>query len=316
MQGGSAAFSRASARNATGQRGAVGCRGMSLARFKAVRCAWRLDYLLVRERTGETKARVAAGRALRAELGSLPESAGERVRVAWERIDVLEGRERELAGRLASSLQADRQDYRGTSSDWGRWLVVVRGVLDRLVLREEARRARKDLPGYTAELGAAAVLDHELAEKVGDEARGELERTRATIERLERERSELLAPWGGEPLPRWLDVLFEELGTFGGFVWNELTKKFVVRLPALVAMLVAWWLTHHFTTSKIEPGSIERPLVSPEMMDQLQFWLPLIAAALAAYLTAAFSHRIRKRYGETTKSTPAAPSTVATRSQV
>jgi hypothetical protein len=93
----------------------------------------------------------------------------------------------------------------------------------------------------------------------------------------------------------------EELGTFGGFLREELTKKIYLRLPALAAMAAAWWITAHFTSSRFESNLNRftgegRTGLSEAALEQLQFWLPLVVAALVAYVVASLSKRVRRRY--------------------
>ena len=274
---------------------------MGSPRWKVVLETWRLDRELARARHTEERALAGVGRGFRQTHALLSSTLPAAVGSAFARAAALEGRHQTLSARLGASLEADRQDYTDTASAWGRWLIVARGVLERLVLREEARRAQHELPAHLAELGALALGDPELAARIPAEQRSAVEEARAVLGRLERERTTLLEPYHGELVPRWLALLARELRTFSTFLWVELTKRFFLRLPALAAMTVAWWLTHAYTTSSFESNFRKatghgRTGISEETMERLQFWLPILAAALVAYLSTHIAERVRRRY--------------------
>jgi hypothetical protein len=275
------------------------------ARWKALYASWELDLDIARLRREEAAALAQAGRKFRtaslepaAEPGQEPSNEVTR---ALAGVAELEERVRVLTERLVASLEADRRDYRGTGSDLGRWLIIARGVLDRLVLRDESTRARRDLPARQAELGAAILGDPAALARLPQEDRERALAARSRLERAQAGRTALLAPYGGDALPGWMRASLEELGTFGVFLREELTKKIYLRLPALAAMAAAWWITAHFTSSRFESNLNRftgegRTGLSEAALEQLQFWLPLVVAAMVAYVVASLSKRVRRRY--------------------
>ncbi len=274
---------------------------MIAQRWNTAFAAWRVDRQLAAARRRAASARERAGRAFRETTSTHPGSLPEPVGAALARVSALEDRRQALVSRLAASFETDRRDYTDTASAWGRWLVVVRGALDRLVLREEARRARRELPRHYLELASFALVDPELALHIPADLRSEVELARESIQRAERERAALIDPVGGEPAARWLLALRREGRTFVAFVWTELSKKLVLRLPAIGAMLVAWWIARNYTTSWVEAGWHDltgkgRKGISDAAMERMHFWLPLLAAAFVAYLSTYVSKRVRRRY--------------------
>jgi len=272
-----------------------------LARWKAVTSTWEIDLRIRRLQREETAALTQAGRRFRtASLEPGPEPTAP-VAQALARVAELEEHARILAERLAASLEVDRRDYRETNTGLGRGLIVVRGILDRLVLRDEAWRARHELPGRQAELGARVMVDEAARERLPAEDRERAMVAHAALERVREERAALLAPWGGKALPRWLRTTRNEVESFCTFVKEELTKKVYLRLPALAAMGAAWWITRHYSSLRFESNLNHftgegRTGLSEAALAQLEFWLPMVVAALVAYLLAAVTKRVRRRY--------------------
>lgn len=272
-----------------------------LSRWRAVSASWEPDLCIARLRREERTALTQAGRKFRtASLEPGPEPS-EPVAGALARVAELEEHARALAERLEGSLEADRRDYRATGSGLGRALIVVRGVLDRLVLRDEASRARHELPAHQTELGTRVMADEAAQARLPPEDLQRALDARARLEKARSERAALLAPWGGEVLPAWLRAVRAELETFVAFLKDELSRKIVLRLPALAAMAAVWWVTEHFSSLRFESRLNHftgegRTGVSAAALEQLQFWLPLVIAALVAYVLAKLTKRLRRRY--------------------
>jgi hypothetical protein len=213
----------------------------------------------------------------------------------------LEERVRALTERLAGSLEADRRDFRATGSALGRALIVARGILDRLVLRDEAGTARRALPARQVELGRCVAADAAALERLPAADRRRVFEAGAARARAEAERRALLEPLGGSAWPAWLRAVLAELGTFGRFLREELTKKVYLRLPGLAAMGAAWWIAQRYTDSRFETrlnhftGEGRAGLTRGEY-ELLSFWLPLVVAALVAHTLAALTKRVRRRY--------------------
>lgn len=279
---------------------------MSVARWRVVWASLELELRLRRLRRELAAAQVEVGKAFRTRVEA-GEPLDEPVAGALARVAALEERERALAQRLADSLAADRRDYRAAASGVSRALIVVRGILDRLVVRDEAFVARRELPRRRGELGASALGDEHAAARLPDDVRRAADEARAALERARAERQLLLAPYGGQALPRPLALMLRELATFATFLRLELTKKFVLRLPALAAMAAGWWLARRYTSSRLPHWLTgdERSRLSEDALAQLSFWLPLVVAALAAYASFSLSRRVRQRYLEMDPSDPA-----------
>jgi hypothetical protein len=272
-----------------------------LRRWKVVYASLGLALRIRRLRKEERAAMAQAGRLFRTaslEPGPAPAAS---VAEALASVAELEERLRVLTERLAGSLEADRRDFRATGSALGRALIVVRGVLDRLVLRDEAGCARRALPGRQIELGRRLLADEEGVARLAPADRQRLLEASAARSRAEAERHELLAPFGNDPLPGWARAILEEVRTFGRFLQDELTKKVYLRLPALTAMAAAWWITQRYTSSRFETSLNHftgegRAGLSAEQYELLSFTLPLVASALVAHLLAACTRRIHRRY--------------------
>lgn len=276
-----------------------------LRRAQVLQASLALDLRLRRLRREESAALAQAGRLFRTasvELGTAP---SEPLATALAGVAELEERARVLTERLASSLEADRRDFRATGSALGRGLIVVRGILDRMVLRDEAGCARRALPARQRELGQRVAEDAGALARLPAADRERVEAARDARARAEQERATLLAPHGNHPLPPALRSLWGELRSFGALLRDELTRKVYLRLPALAAMGAAWWLTQRYTTARVESNLHRltgegRTGLSAGAYDLLSFALPLVVAALVAHLLAAVTRRIRRRYaGET-----------------
>jgi len=267
-------------------------------RGKAVWASFELDLKLRRLVREELAARAEAGKAFRASVGADATLAAP-VASALARVVALEEREHTLATRLADSLAADRRDYRDARSGLGRCLIVVRGLLDRLVLRDEAWSARRALPEHHAELAARVFDDEGALARMPAEPRQRVAEARAVIESVRTERAELLAPYGGRAVPGVLAAIVRELATFGAFVREEVTKRIFLRVPALAAMAVSWWLTQRYTSSNGVQrffSDDHRSYLSEETLSMLSFWLPVFATALVGYASWWLSRRVRSRY--------------------
>jgi hypothetical protein len=78
----------------------------------------------------------------------------------------------------------------------------------------------------------------------------EITDSRAEAARRARRTRQALEPYGGQPLPGWLGGTLHEVRVFLGFVWEQLSKKFFLRAPAIAGLLVGWWLGRSFSSSE------------------------------------------------------------------
>jgi hypothetical protein len=138
-----------------------------------------------------------------------------------------------------------------------------------------------------------------------------IEEERARAERAAAERGQLLAPFGGRALPPPVSNGLGDLARFALGLGGELRSRLVPRLPGVVGLAAGWWIAHAFTSSHWE-GFMGRLglrrggpwVVSPETYERLEFWVPLVAAALCAYLGSRFWRSLERRY---TADAPARP---------
>jgi hypothetical protein len=133
-----------------------------------------------------------------------------------------------------------------------------------MVLQHDRRRAQRDLDaahealGRAAEPGGPGVLDSAPRGEVG-------------------------AGWTG-PARREVRGLI-------GAVWGQLRGHLFPKAPALVGMAVGWWLANTYTDSRLRSAlrsvglaSGGTHVVSGSTYRAMTFWLPLLAAALCAYV--------------------------------
>lgn len=208
---------------------------------------------------------------------------------------------------LAESLEQDRADYPPASS-WAKPVVVARGLLAGIILRDRARRIANALRPLHRALGAAS-LDGRLEAPNGTtrpESAGlarEIASLRRDFEAAEAERLRLLAPWDGRALPDWAHRALNEGFAIGRAIGKETRVRLVPRLPGLVGLAAGWWVAHAFTASywdRLTDGfGLRRggpTVVSAETYRGLQFWVPLLAAAICAYLGSRLSASVDRRY--------------------
>jgi hypothetical protein len=227
-------------------------------------------------------------RLVRRHLGELiatRRNDGEREEVARLAAEVAAER-REIDGleqEVEASLEADREDLARVSR-WMRPAVIVRGLCARGVLRHRRARARRALyPRYEA-LGALAA----------GTARGggaELAGPRAPLERLRAERQQRLAAVGDTAHPAWSAAAVAESARLGRTILVQLRSAVLPKGPALAGMAAGWWIAQTYTDSRLQSalrsigiGHGGTHMVSGSTLKALNFWLPLLAAAVCAYL--------------------------------
>ncbi|HEY6907825.1 MAG TPA: hypothetical protein VI356_00530 [Myxococcales bacterium] len=202
---------------------------------------------------------------------------------AGARIAALDEALRAIDAQAASSLRRDRDEYAGVSA-WARPLVVARGLLDRAILRERARRCRADRRDARVRLGEESLQD--ATGSLADAARA-----------ASAARASAVAALSPLPLP------LREAGHMSGHVLRELRGQILIRVPALVGLAVGWWIGQTFTDSELSAtlhgwgiGSGPRHAVHADTLRAMRFWLPLLAAALASYAGSRLAALVRSRY--------------------
>ncbi len=205
----------------------------------------------------------------------------------WKQeIDAGLARIESLAGESRRSLEVDRADL-VTVARWMGPVVILRGVCTRLVLRHTMAAARRALrPRYEAlgELAAgcrdaSTALTREVAE------------ARVRLARAQAERERWVTPYGGSAIPAGAVRVGVETAGFGRAVARQLRSQVFPKAPALVGLAVGWWVANTYTDSHLRSalrsigiGSGGTRVVSSSTYETMSFWLPLLAAALCAYV--------------------------------
>lgn len=280
-----------------------------LARLQAAARARALDRRERRAAARERDALDAIGRAVRVG-GPIDEKYGVLPLIAA--LDDLETKLGASRARLDDSLATDRADY-AIASPWARWLVVGRGALDRSVVRDRVRHLQRELARTAADLGRRACGwdDPAIAARMPVSAVSDRRAALAEQASLRAERETLLAPWNGRALPWWM----REAASFGRFVKNGVRAKLPVGLPALTAAVAGWWVARSFSDSPVDAvksffGFGHTAYVSSDAKARLSFWVPIVVAALCAYVGAYVTRKVHRRYapaeGAGVQRTPAA----------
>ncbi|HEU4647734.1 MAG TPA: hypothetical protein VFS33_01645 [Gemmatimonadales bacterium] len=203
-----------------------------------------------------------------------------------------------------ASLEVDRAEF-GLVEPWMRPAVVARGLLSRAILRHRiARTARSATPHYTA-LGALVADEPGLIQRLhlGSYLGDTIATARAELESARAERTRRLAPFGGEARAAWSDRLETESLALGQAIWAQLRSQLFPRASALAGLAVGWWIAHTFTDShwkaglrSLGIGSGGTHVVSHGTYRAMSFWLPLLAAAVCAYLCDRLAKALRQRH--------------------
>ena len=246
----------------------------------------------------ERKLLVDAGK----HLSALPEPAQPDLQALKDRItpeiDLLAS----LRSELKHSLENDRRDYK-KASQLMRWVVIARGMLDRLILRDRIRSHRKECDQMMHDLGLLACDgQHDAAHAALPEGlRHGLQGSRRDIAALREERTALLAPWNGQAWPEWLANGIRETKELGHHIGSQISRKLFLRTPALGALIAAWWIANTYTSNSLEMigqklGFGGRTAISHQTLERMSFWVPIFAAGLASYLTTVLAKQVQKKY--------------------
>jgi hypothetical protein len=185
-----------------------------------------------------------------------------------------------------ASLAADRADFAAVAH-WAKPLVATRGLCTRLVLRHRMAVLRRGLEPHHVALGELAAAEPEYWYPL----EREVTEVRARRESVLAERQRRLAQFGATAFPAWgAQVATEALG-FGRAVLAQLRSHFVPKMPALAGLAVGWWIARTYTDSHLQSvlrsigiGKGGTRVVTSSTYEAMSFWLPLLAAALCAYV--------------------------------
>ena len=178
-----------------------------------------------------------------------------------------------LAAECDRSLQADQAD-RAHVDFWMQPVVALRGYATRAVLRHRIARGERQLRSRFEALGRAAG---------------------ANANPL---------PASTMETPAWRVEAGVEAARFGRAFWAQLRPTLLPKAPALAGLAVGWWIANTYTDSRwkslarsVGIGSGGTQVVSAETYRAMSFWLPLLAAALCAYLGDRVAAAWRQRSG-------------------
>ncbi|HEX2450467.1 MAG TPA: hypothetical protein VHJ69_04980 [Gemmatimonadales bacterium] len=165
-----------------------------------------------------------------------------------------------LAAEQDRSLAADRVDYPQVDV-WMRPVVALRGLATRAVLRHQIARGHRQLRARYEALGRSPIED---GGPSADSASGD---------------------------GNWRPAAGEEAARFGRAFWAQLKPAILPKAPAVAGLAVGWWIANTYTDSRwkslarsVGIGSGGTQVVSAETYRAISFWLPLLAAAVCAYL--------------------------------
>jgi hypothetical protein len=119
-----------------------------------------------------------------------------------------------------------------------------------------------------------------------------LERNHETLGRVWARLHGGAAASGGEcSSADWSGKAGAEAMAFGRAVWQQLRAHLVPKAPAVAGMLMGWWIANTYTDSHLRSalrslglGSGGTRVVSGSTYRAMSFWLPLLTAALCAYV--------------------------------
>jgi hypothetical protein len=205
--------------------------------------------------------------------------------------EIAEGERRAaaLGAEARASLDADRADLCAVAA-WVKPAVVLRGLCTRLVLRHRRSLERRALRPRLEALGELATGSAACGAEPGFLAR-EVAAVRGQLAAVTAERERWVAPYGGRALPAWTARVGAEGVGFGRAVLTQLRCHLLPKAPAIAGLTVGWWIANTYTDSHLRSalrslgiGSGGTRVVSSSTYEAMTFWLPLLAAALCAYL--------------------------------
>ncbi len=203
----------------------------------------------------------------------------EEIATGLGRIEVLT-----LEGR--ASVDTDRADLVAVAP-WVKPAVIVRGVCARVVLRHRKAAVRRTLRSRHEAIGGLAAASPECWYPLEREVTA----IRAELGRVRAERERWVAPFGGTALPGWSARVAVEAAGLGRAIGRQLRSHFLPKAPAVVGLAVGWWIANTYTDSHLRSalrsvgiGSGGTRVVSSSTLEAMSFWLPLLAAAVCAYL--------------------------------
>ena len=228
-------------------------------------------------------------RRLGAEVASRGAGGNEALTPLLAEIAESERRAAALVAEDLASLEADRADVREVAG-WAKPVVVVRGLCTRLVLRHRGSIERRAQWRRLEVLGELVTGSAASAAASGTLV-GEVLALRERLALMASERGRWGAPYGGSAIPHWASKAACETQGFGLAILKQLRSHLFPKAPAIAGVCVGWWIANTYTDSHLRStlrslgiGSGGTRVVSSSTYEAMTFWLPLLAAALCAYL--------------------------------
>ncbi|HEV8177112.1 MAG TPA: hypothetical protein VGP44_05430 [Gemmatimonadales bacterium] len=210
-----------------------------------------------------------------------------------------------LRSAVTESLEADKEDYIA-SAPWIRPIVVLRGICARAILRHHAVSARRALAVPEAGIGMAVANRPAAFRRHPEEVKAVAD-ARAMLRAVREERKRKLEPFGGSALPSWFPHLGRESTVLGKALWLQLRPTILPRGTALAGLAMGWWLANTYTDSHFRSamhslglGSGGKRVVTGDTYQAMMFWLPILAAAIFAYLVDRAHYLVQRRYSRST----------------
>jgi hypothetical protein len=256
------------------------------AQLDAIRLGVRQRGLRRREQAALARlgrATLADGRAREGRLATLATEAA----TARSRLVALE---KERLATLAST----RADLAAVPR-WMAPVVLVRGASARAVVRHGRAVIEKAMHETHLTAGRLAMTT---ATSV---AAREVQGIRTELAGVASERERRKAELDARPLPAWAERARAEGKHFGGAVWTQLRSQLTPKAPALAGMAMGWWITSTYTDSharsilrSVGIGHGGTHVVSGSMYKAMQFGLPLLSAAVCAYVGGRIAAAVRE----------------------
>jgi hypothetical protein len=203
--------------------------------------------------------------------------------------------------RLAALEEERRAALAATRTDLAavpRWMVpvvLVRGASARAVLRQ--RRVAMEKATHELHLVAGRLAMASATSSAAREVQAIRTELAVGLSDHERRKAELDA----RPLPAWVERARGEGKHFGVALWTQLRSQLIPKAPALAGMAVGWWIASTYTDSHAKSilrsvgiGHGGTHVVSASMYKTMQFGLPLLAAAVCAYVAGRIAAAIRE----------------------
>lgn len=274
---------------------------MRFDRLVAILHEFRIEVRARDARRREQQALLSLGRSVA--LAAEPDDLGVRELVT----QVLQGHGKldTLRRCVTDSLDADRADYIA-SARWMRPVVVLRGLCTRAVLRHRMILERRAFAAPEQAIGTAVANHPRAFDRHPEQVKAVVD-ARAGLRRVLEDRKRRLEPFGGSALPSWFPHVGRETSVLGRSLWVQLKPHILPRGSAVVGLAVGWWLANTYTDSHFRSalhtlgiGSGGRRVVAGGTYQAMMFWLPILAAALFAYLADRAHFLVQRRYSRTT----------------